>query len=393
MSPASLTRNLLESPWRFFFPLGVFGLLMGVACWWTDFPAPAVMWHPELMISGFLLPIGTGFLLYTLPRFFSARRASAWEAWSLLLAEASLASAILCVLPLAVAILKTAALLILAFFAIIRFPRTRLAPVFAVFVVAGILLGTAGALASVIAVAPQEWTAPFRDSAAVLHRNTFYHGFFWFLFLGMGTRLFPMLTLSVRLPTDTRWKKALAYSRVAWYSAAGALVISFVFAHGPWHVGMLWLRAVTVLYVAWQGWLLFRPPTRHGVVPAFVKVANVAVVAGHFLVAAFPSYEPALRHLPLAGGLALGTLLVVTRVSLAHEGAQLIHETNSPSLAVAFSAMFAGAIVRTLALFPESYLIQISVASGLWLAGVLVWVSALVVYLRRDRASARAAPS
>ena len=376
---------LLENPWRFFFPLGVCGLLFGIAAWWTDVPTPAALWHPELMIAGFLLPIGTGFLLYTLPRFLSAQRASVPEAWFLFGAEVLLLGSILFAQPLALALLKSAVLLVLAIFAIRRFPRTRQAPVFAVFVVVGILLGLTGALASLIAATPQHWPGRALAFAPLLQRSAFYHGFFWLLLAGMGSRLFPMLTLSLRPPTETRLRKALAYSPMAWYPAAAALALSFVFSQGTWHIWMLWLRAFAFLFVAWQGWLLFSPATRHGVVPVFTKVANSAVVAGHFAVALFPSQEPALRHLALAGGLALGTVLVVTRVLLAHEGADLIHETRSPAFALAFGAMVTAALIRGLAIFPTTYILQIHLAGALWLAGTLLWVSALLVYLKQGK--------
>lgn len=349
-------------------------------------PAPAVLWHPELLIAGFLLPVGTGFLVYTLPRFFSAKRGSPWELWGLFLGQMLLSVSILSANAAAVAVLKTLVLLQLAFYAIRRYPRERLAPVFGIFVLAGITVGLVGAIAGCVATfGSNQLPQIIVYYSGTLQRGAFYHGFFWLLFCGMGTRLFPMLTLSTRAPTDSWLKKTLAYSRTLWYLCGAALIASFVVQEPTLRPWLLWLRALAVFFVAWQGWLLFRPPLRRGAVPYFVKFSLLCAVVGQFLVAGFPAHEPSLRHLGLAGGLGLGTLLVMTRVLLAHEGADLVHETRSWPLAVALALMASGALVRAFALAPATYMLQIRVASALWASGLVLWAVCLAVYLRAGK--------
>jgi hypothetical protein len=424
---------LIEHPYRYFFPLAAMGLVFGVGLWSASPAGPmarAYLWHAEAMIALFLLPVGAGFLLYTLPRFFATARATPLEAWTLFLLQFSMLGIAIfgAVAPIAQAypvfaiysLVKFASVAWLALFAARRYPgRDKFKPIFQSFFTGGLALALSGSLAQTVAhlaahaIAATgdarlaqsfaENFAPWRLFLIEYHRAAFQYGFFWMLFTGMGIRLFPMLTLSTRPADAPEWQKRFAYNRKPWILVSTLLAATFVLqallaretdgAASSLQRIMLTanfgLRAALSVFVAWQGWLLFQRSARRGIVPFFLKLALLTTLVGHGLVAVFPGEAKHWSHLVFGAGFGMGTMLVMTRIVLAHEQADLHREIVSRAFLFAFGAIYLSVWTRATAHLLAGYLPHLSYAALLWLSGVAVWAATLLYYVTAGKTGAQ----
>ncbi len=372
-----MSAYFLTNPFRFFFPLawgmGIWGGLMWVffALGWIAYPAQA---HPQSMVVGFLLGHIMGFLLTAGPRFTATG--------DLKTSEFSLAAscfAAVCFSVMLQAPVQTvfglAALSIAVLAGILgrRFlARTKSPPVEFIFLPFGLVAGLVGA-------SGQAFSSYLESDVLRRLASLFlYEGFVLSLVLGVGGRLAPFLMGHGLEPTVSQDKAAVksGVSRLViplvlfWMTYLfEAASIADVIQTSTWRL----LRGLVVAYALLRDWKIGRMPkagTRQG---WGIWLSAWMMVSGS-LISVYAGWKIHSIHLFYIGGLGLLTLMVATRVTLAHGSKRLLLESTSRVLYPVVAMILAASITRFSAGFlPQSYISHLAYAGGLWGIALAIW--------------------
>ncbi|MBI2502632.1 MAG: NnrS family protein [Candidatus Latescibacteria bacterium] len=358
---------LCAEPFRVFFPLGWLCSLVGVSHWlwyylgWID--RYSGFYHGLFQIQGFELAFAAGFLMTAMPRFLETPGARPWE----------LALGVLLLLGGAVGLYLgdqvwslgglLAMLLFLIVFAGRRFPRRRDNPPPAfVFVAFGLLCGLAGVLLL--------WW-PAADFPQ-LGQRLLEQGLLLGLIMAVGSYLGPRLLYGRH--EDPVTQGPAAGRRLAVFALAGlALAASFlVEAGGAAEAGRL-LRAAVVTAHLLVAVGIYRLPVRRWHL-YLLWLSFWCVPGGLWLASLFPEHELQTLHLTFVGGFGSMTLVIATRVIVAHCGFERYWDQNTWPLAV-LTLCFALALVTRVSaeFFLDYYFGMLHMAAGYWLIGALVW--------------------
>ena len=99
-----------------------------------------------------------------------------------------------------------------------------------------------------------------------------------------------------------------------------------------------------------------------------------SLILGTWAPALFPSFAIHGVHLAFMGGFGLMTLMIASRVTLAHGGYGLELEANSKAIAITgVLILFAAATRVTAILIPNSYLPHLAYAAMIWIIALGVW--------------------
>lgn len=367
----------LANPFRFFFPLawgmGIWGGMMWVffALGWMAYPAQT---HPQSMVVGFLLGHVMGFLLTAGPRFTATGDLKASEFFLAAVLFAAVCLGVMLQAPQQT-VFGLAALSIAVLAGILgrRFlARTKTPPAEFIFLPFGLVAGLSGAgeraLSSVV-------DSEFFSRIASLF---LYEGFVLSLVLGVGGRLAPFLMGHGIEPTVSHDKSTtkIGVSRLIvplvlfwltyFFEAAGA---SGAIQASGWRM----LRGLVVAYILLRDWKIGRLPksrTRQG---WGIWISAWMMVSGT-LVSVYAGWKIHSIHLFYIGGLGLLTLMVATRVTLAHGSKRLLLESTSRVLYPVVGLILAAAITRFSAGFlPQSYISHLAYAGGLWGLALALW--------------------
>jgi len=364
---------LLEEPFRIFFPLGALGGLLGVFLWLAPHvglgPPFVGFYHGLLQIQGFVMPFAVGFLMTVLPRFLEAQQARGWEiALSAVLLVGGGLSLYLGAWQIA-ELGFMVLLLHLSVFALRRFAaRGDNPPPAFILVGFALLCGLGGGLLLL-----------FPPSGFVrLGQNLQQQGIVLALVMAVGSYLGPRLLYGVKGFPET---EGPAFRKKCWmYGAAGVLLLGSFAVEAGW--APVWgrlLRAllVTVQLLAAVG--IHRRPQTGRWHLYLLWLAFWSVPTGLWLAGSFPAYEIAMLHLTFAGGFALLTLMVASRVVTGHCDLQDLWMRNAWSLLLPGLLLILAAAARLAAdLYPAAYLELLSGSSALWLLGILLWVVVFV---------------
>jgi uncharacterized protein involved in response to NO len=346
-------------PYQIFFPLGIFYGILGISLWhlyaFQQIPYPGAL-HTTWMSTGFLFSFCVGFLLTAIPRFTGSPAISPPE----------LAIGLLvCSLPLFPSAPQSiTSFLILLFLGAIYFSRNRTRtfdppPAF-VFIPTGILLGLLGCLTE----------RQFTQQYTVL-----------FFIVGVGSRVVPAilgfyephkgLVLSPQT-APSLLKKILTEKNE--FRGLALLLFAACITSSYWRLQLtaLLIPAVcTIIFL--RHWKLYTIPRNPGPLSFLLFGAAWILLIGLWLKAIFINYQIHAAHLTMIGGYSLITLLIGTRVSLAHGGHPNTLEVQSKFLyAVAGFIILAG-LTRASAFLTHSYATHLTYAATLWGLGLLFW--------------------
>jgi uncharacterized protein involved in response to NO len=347
-----------REPYRLFFPLGTLYAIWAAALWigpgfhWSE-GYPAAL-HAQLMIGGFLQSFVCGFLMTAIPRF---TRSGPPGLDDLTFAAAPL-FALPVLAPFGAVWLQGASLLSLLGlirFAVMRFFRRQNTPLppFA-FIPVGLICGVGGL--ALMMTAPMEW--------AVFGRLLYLHGFVLALVLGVGSRLIPMLT-----GAPFREAKPIVFAVLGLVFLASFAIEVFASPLAGRSV-----RAALVTGMGLYFWSLWRLPVRRVRLSWGLWASGWFVIAGSVSAALLPAYRIDVLHLSFIGGLGMMTLMIASRVVLAHGGYDLDLERSLGVFRWTVGAVLFAAITRVSAAFmPALYLSHLAYASVLWCIGVALW--------------------
>lgn len=377
----NLLTKIGAQPYRFFFPLGIFLGLFGVAHWLLYglgiTPKYSGMEHASIQIQSFMLCFVVGFLLTAMPRMLLTRSATPWEILYFLIF-------ILATPPLQVAhcwvaveicfILNLAGL---GFFIYRRF-GTRQSPLPSEFVLLAFafLHGIVGAVC--LAASQTGLIGPW---AALAGRQMVQLGFMLSVVMGVGGFLAPRLmgfyaadVATIELDPVKREKRR---RRSALFHALCGVLLFASFWLEPLGLptaGAV-LRAVTVSAQLLWTTRVFHPLRERNIALFLLWASLWLIILGLWGAAFFPTHRVAALHLVFIGGFSLLTMAVATKVIFTHAGYEhLFHERMIPLWILGF-CVFVSLVFRVLAdLLPDLYFRMLVVASSSWILGTLVWL-------------------
>lgn len=357
----------LDNPYRPFFFVGILAAIVGTSVWITHaivgsaHPYPG-RFHAHLMMGLFLMSFAMGFLMTALPRMTSSFRTRRYE-----FAFAATSLAWLGTFGLSDpsernffwGILLNVGFLV--FFATrrIRYRQKNL-PEFFPLVFWALLSALAGAVF-------------FLSGSRVLGEHLFYLNFMLCLVLGVGMRLIPMLLgLPARNPKS------------AWiHFALGALVTAAVFLEELVHPSLgTTLRAVLVTATAILGWRLLTRGARSSGLTWGLRSSALSVVAGVWGLAIYPEFRLEALHVIYVMGFSLMTLMVASRVILAHGNWGVENELKNIFIKLAVFFVLLAGVTRVAAVFvPASYDQHLAYASASFILGLGIWSRYFLVRL------------
>jgi hypothetical protein len=223
--------------------------------------------------------------------------------------------------------------------------------------------------------------------AAGAARSAYQSGMMLSLVLGVGTMLVPALTGRGPEPLNDRRPE----SRGVWLghgALAVGLIATYALEATPLVTWARAARAVLVGGVVFSRWGIRRRTRTRTRLSIGVWHASWAVALGVGLSAAFPQFYVHAMHVTYIAGFSLLTLMIGSRVTLAHGGYGLELESKSTVLRWSMALLLGATVLRVAGgLVPSAYVALIGTAAAAWVAGVILWASVftrLAVFLRRS---------
>lgn len=375
-----LNELMKVEPYRIFFPLGWIYGLWGVGLWvpfgfgWSHFyPGPL---HAFVMMGGFLMAFSCGFLMTAIPRF---TRTSDAE-----VKDKALVLTPLLILPIVSAITDSLVwiqlVLVSVLIALARFLFSRIRnrqndpPAAFAFVGLGLGMAFVGLVVQILGE-----LGFIKDSWVALGRLFFLQGFMQSLVLGVGSRLVPALLgwmPMMQIPQtwlESKRRLWLMFGALAvLYVSSFVLEWASVFQFGG-IIGRL-VRALIATYIAVTYWRVYLFPANRTKLAWGLWGATWFILFGLWGSAVWPAYSIHFLHLTFISGLGLMTLMVATRVVLAHGGYNLLLERKLTSLLAVAGLMGAAALTRLSAgLWPRLYMSHLAYAASTWVVALLLW--------------------
>lgn len=381
-------RLILHEPYRLFFPLGVLFGLAGTGHWlfygaqWTS--EYSGYFHSSVQAWLYMGSFIAGFLMTAIPRFASARPASALEVGCLLAAMASAFAALSQKAWVAAGCAYLLWLAVLLSFIVRRFASKGHAanpPVEFVWIPVAFAHALAGTAVVVLAYAekiPVEFLGPARAAAE--------QGFVLCIVLGVGGFLGPRLMGLFHLPDPAALQKAARDNRQRLYAHllfAVLMAASFLLEMRHKQAAALLRALVVTLDLAWVSRVLAAPKVK-GIFQTYLSLSFWLVTAGVWGSAIFPAHAVTWAHLLFLGGFSLMTFLVATMVVLSHSGQADAVRRPLWIYRVIFFGVLAALAVRLSAQWtPESYFLHLGAASALWMLTAVAWLIFAAPHLLR----------
>lgn len=367
-------------PYQVLFPLGLLHAAWGTILWilfvFGAVPYPGIV-HAGVMVGGFLLSFASGFLMTAVPRFTGSQPATRAE----IFAAASL-SVVFFIFSFLVPSLSyfhatiLVNLIFLARFLFARFRRRAFAPPPEFLLIP---LGLAAGIAGVTLLLAAD-TGVLRWEWGLTGKVYLYQGFMLCLVLGVGGKLMPMFLgrMGAQFVPFSGVRAASANpARPPWL--AGLLAFSFLLDAFGMHQPASLARALSVAWVTLGAWQIHKRPKITGRLSGAIWLAAWALLLGSWIPALFPASGVHGIHLMFIAGFGLMTILVASRVTLAHGGYDLAYERSSRALLWAGLFIVIAALTRiTAPLMPSYYLRHLAYAALVWNAGIAVWACVFV---------------
>lgn len=371
---------MCKDPFRVCFPiailLAVHASLLWICFAFFEYGTYPGFTHARFFIGGFLYLSIIGFLTTAIPRFTSTAYATTTE----LTLIAVLIFAVLTTLFFDKVgdfwLTITFGWVFLTSFAIRRFLKRSQNPPFTfLFVGLGIVLGTIGSILQALYYANIATEPLFFN----LGKVCFYDAMVLSLIIGVGGRLVPGILGFQEIVIAQRkiYEKPMPFLRVV---PGIVFVLALLFVLSIWlevsgftHLGYI-VRAVVITYVSIKFWSLHKKPPEwkwHGF---FIRLSCLFLVVGSWLLI-FPSnYMIAIKHINYIGGYSLLTLMIASRVTLAHGSKGLRLEKNFfPFTAIGIFIVLASVTRTSANLVPEYYIPLLGAAALFFCIGLIIW--------------------
>ena len=384
--PPAVARTAPD-PYRVLFPLGVAAALAGLVPWILVAVRVPLAWpgpvHAALMVQGFELAFVSGFPLTAMPAFTHGPRCTPVELGVVTALVA--AHVVLRALDVPAAAWAFLAALVALGFVVARRVRAGEAAPPEEFLLAGagIAMGLAGAVVQVLVSLSLMPEAAERAGVRCVSL-----GMLPALVLGLGGLLVPTFArMSDPLSIAGVARAGERVRRRVFVVAVAALLVVAVNLDFAGRVGAAgWCRALAALASTQLAWKLWRLPGRRDRLSWSIWTAGWCVALGFTAAAVWPLHRVEAWHVAFAGGYALLTLGIGTRVVVSH-GGHAMSEEDVVLSALAVQALVAAALVRSLGpvLDPTHATQHHAVAAALAIVALGGWLLAAWPRLRRTR--------
>lgn len=353
-----IAMSFFKVPYRLFFLIGTLGLFVGLGVWVIfglinpDFYMGQL--HAHYMIGIFILSFVIGFLMTAIPNMSKTPAASHKEVavqfvpllmsafWGVFENQEKLFFGSVVV-----------TLLVIFMFCGRRILTCRqMVPDVFPMVIVGLSSGLFGALF-------------FLLDMPVIGGKLFYLNLILSLCVGVGAKLVPML---LRLGCSG------SYSRGEMW-IVGALLTSACFIEVFLHeTSGSFLRFAVMTWVLWKYWRIYKLNGFNTALAIGVRLAALSIFLGTLGLWLFPNYRLESLHVLYVSGFALLTIMVASRVILAHGNYDLNLELRNWFIRIPVALIILAAATRVSAIFIEgSYEKHLAYAAVSFLIGVLMW--------------------
>jgi len=371
--------SIEKDPFRFFFPLGVLFAFVGILPWSSQlfglsgYPAE---FHKVIMMNGFMLSFVIGFLMTAVPRFTSARYATIFEVSGVGLFLLGAAVFEFLDFKMAHHLFSSIALLLLITFSFRRFVKRKSNPPFTfLFVGVGLALWTLSNLMHFWMLLREG----ARPSSSHIWGDLFSNGALMSIVLGVGGRLIPGILGRQEIVAiqRERYEKPVPFIKVVppvlWLLVIIYLCSFFLKPILPAFV-VLSMRAVVVTSFAFTYWKIHKLPKERSYLTWGIWASCWCFMLGALLnVFWYDMYAHGL-HMILIGGFSLLTVLIATRVTLAHGTDGRAAEKTSRFIPIFATLIVVAMLTRVTApLFPQTYLNHLNYATLVWAIGFTFW--------------------
>lgn len=370
--------------YQWFFPVGLLFGMLGAGLW-VVFRFQAVPFYPgvahaEIMVTGFLMAVASGFLMTAIPRFTGTKPAQTGEKSLLLLIFVFLLAVSLH--PNRVYFNGGALALSLVLLGFV-FRRVRVCvftpPPSFVLTAFGVL----SFLTSHTLLVISHWQ-PLPGWALHLARILLYYGLPQGLILGVGTQMIPAL-LGLKKTVLTQIQQNEERSRVAQTKylffglIALLLLVSYVLESLDLAIGRL-LRAFVITAIVIFQWNYYRFPQKRGVFIWCLWFSGLFFLLGAWPGVFWPSLAVHGAHILFIGSVSLMIFTIATRVTLAHGGHEMRLEQNSVALALTLLFLLIAMLARLSVPFIDHGFEHLAYAGALWILAAVTWSS---VFLKK----------
>lgn len=362
-----------SEPFRPFFPLGIFYLLMGILLWlpqlWNPGEYPVLL-HRVLVLNGFTASFIGGFLMTAVPRFsqtFSARpreviayflvtilaTLSAYlerESWTNIFSA-----------------LQPAMLLIFIFSRISK--RQQNPPYSFVFIFVGLGLWLVSSLMGL-----------FLDSEGFKHLH--YEGSIAAIVLGVGSRLIPGILGHVQIVNAQKEqyeRPVPLLTTVPWYFFL--LILSYVGSYFMEEILGSWVRAGIVLAIGEFYWRLYKFPQERTALTWNIWAAGWLICLSFLLKAFWSGGGIHANHGFFINGIVLLSLLISTRVIQSHGPKEKTLENWKGLYVVSGLVLLASSTRVSAYLMPQQYLTHLGYSSLILAIAVILWAQKYFRYI------------
>jgi len=352
----------IENPYLILFTAGIICGLVGVLLW-TLFSFHILNFYPRqahatLMFSGFLWAFVAGFLMTAVPRMTQAGFAKLWE---VLTAVALVAMTLLITLrqetQMLVGVL-TLQSLFLFYFILKRFLISRRIPF------EGFLF------------VPFAFTHLFYGLLLFIQGNLglfFLHSgeaFILNLISGVGSRLIPVI---LRVPQAINPDQTTVHKKYGEYFLFALFLNSTFLIQDFYSIQIgLFLRAFFIFVYSITHFKILKIPSSVTFNGWGLKISSLFLFLGYFFAGVFPEYQLSFLHLSYIGGFSLITLMIATRVCLAHSGAGTEYELSGKVVGPTLFFLLFSAIFRA-ASFSNPSSIFILISAILFFLATTMW--------------------
>lgn len=375
-----IIKNLRKDPFRLCFPVALGFAIYGCSLWiafaFFNYGAYPGQSHSRLFVGGFLYLSILGFLMTAIPRFTRTAHVSPIELYLLVLVVFVLICTVIFNDPSMFWGSIFLGWILFFKFAVPRFlKRSQNPPNTFLFVGLGVTFGLIGSFFEMLF-----YSKLFSNSLVLKIGNAcFFDAMVLALIIGIGGRLIPgilgfqeIVTIEKNIskapkPFLKKVPKSLLLLAFLFISSIFFEVFGFIYFGN-------FIRASVVLYVALVFWQIQKRPSKWNPHGFFIIVACWLIVSASWLLVFANEQQIAWKHLGYIGGYSLLTLLVASRVVLAHGTSGLDMERRHFPFTIIGFLLVAAAITRASANFiPSAYTDHLGYAAACFLGGALVW--------------------
>lgn len=379
----------LIEPYRFFFPISIFGAMAGVSLWilawimqkqWVSLSANPypVMHHINIMTALFLLPVAKGFVFTAIPRFTGTNFVTNIELTIFsFLQFFTLTFVFFYEDSFLFYSLQSLDFGILFLFLVHRFriSKVKLSG-YLYFLTGGFFLGLLGSLFQLASI--------FIERAFFFQygKDFIFYGMIPCIIFGTGTRMIPMIVNTENPAAKMEWMKK-AESQNIGKSFLILLILSFLLEMilaqfvNPF-VSILFKGIRFIICTIWmvKFFHILEFSNFKGRLARTILFSCYLFIIGLAGYSFGLQYSAHLAHLYLVGGLSLLVLSIMTRVTLSHGGGDMAIEKNSNIFYWIMGLIFIAAITRGFVFtFPALTTSHLAYGAILYILALILWVA------------------